>query len=56
MKHIKIRKPDIKGFFHKIKHLKIEDIKAHFRAKRERRQRVLEQRRNSHFAQKMQFL
>lgn len=54
MKHIQIRKPDIKGFFHKIKNLNQEDIKAYWTAKRKRRQQVLEQRRNSHFAQKMQ--
>lgn len=54
MKHIQIKKPDIKGFFHKIKNLKKEDIKAHWKARRERRERILEQRRNSRFAKKMQ--
>lgn len=54
MKHIQIRKPDIKGFFHKIKNLKKEDVKAHFKEKKERRQRILEARRNSKFAKKMQ--
>lgn len=54
MKHIQIKKPDIKGFFHKIKNLKKEDIKAHWKARKERRERILEQRRNSRFAKKMQ--
>ena len=54
MKHIQIRKPDIKGFFHKIKNLKKEDVKAHWKERRERRQQILEQRRNSKFAKKMQ--
>ena len=34
MKRIHIRKPDIKGFFVKIKNLKREDIKRHFQEKR----------------------
>lgn len=54
MKKIHIKKPDIKGFFAKIKNLKKEDIKQHFKAKKERRQRILEARRNSPFARKMQ--
>ena len=54
MKHIQIKKPDIKGFFHKIKNLKKEDIKAHWEERKERRDRILEQRRNSKFAKKMQ--
>lgn len=54
MKHIQIKKPDIKGFFKKIKNLKKEDIIEHRRARKERRERILEQRRNSRFAKKMQ--
>lgn len=54
MKRIHIKKPDIKGFFHKIRHLKKEDIKQHMKERRERRQRILEARRNSRFAKKMQ--
>ena len=54
MKRIHIRKPDIKGFFVKIRNLKKEDIKRHFQEKKERRRRILEERRNSRFARKMQ--
>ena len=54
MKHIHIRKPDIRGFFVKVRNLKKEDIKRHFREKKERRQRILEERRNSRFAKKME--
>ena len=57
MKQIHIRRPDIKGFFTKVKNLKNlkpEDIKRHHREKKERRQRILEERRNSRFAKKMQ--
>ena len=54
MKRIHIRKPDIKGFFVKIRNLKKEDIKRHFQEKKERRRRILEERRSSRFARKMQ--
>ena len=57
MKQIHIRRPDIKGFFTKVKNLKNlkpEDIRRHHREKKERRQRILEERRNSRFAKKMQ--
>lgn len=54
MKRIHIKKPDIKGFFTKLKNLKKEDIKRHFKERKERRQHILEQRRNSRFAKKMQ--
>ena len=57
MKRIHIRRPDIKGFFTKVKNLKNlkpEDIKRHYKEKKERRQRILEERRNSRFARKMQ--
>ncbi|WP_334136617.1 LTA synthase family protein [Muricomes intestini] len=53
MKHIQIRKPDIKGFFRKIKNLNKEDIKAYRAARKERKRYALEQRRNSAFANKM---
>lgn len=54
MKRIQWKKPDIKGFFNKLKNLKIEDIKQHRKEQRERRDRILEERRNSRFAKKMQ--
>lgn len=53
MKHIQIKKPDIKGFFHRIKNLSKEDIKAHRKEKKEAREKKLEERRNSQFAKKM---
>lgn len=54
MKQIHIKKPNIRGFFHKIKNLNKEDIKASWQAKKARREHILEQRRNSKFAKKMQ--
>ncbi len=53
MKKIQFKKPDIKGAFHKLKNLKKEDVKAYWKAKRERRQRIIEKQRNSAFAKKM---
>lgn len=53
MKKVHIKKPDIKGGFHKLKNLKKEDIKAYWTARRERRARIIEERRNSAFARKM---
>lgn len=47
------KKPDIKGTIEKIKHLKKEDIKNYWKARKERRERILEERRNSAFAKKM---
>lgn len=47
MKRIHIKKPDVKGFFTKVKNLKPEDIKRHYQEKKARRQRILEERRNS---------
>ena len=49
MKRIQIRKPNIKGFFVKVRNLKKEDIKRHFEQKRERRRKILEERQNSAF-------
>lgn len=49
----KPKKPDIKGTIYKIRHLKKEDIIAWRKAKKERRERILEERRNSAFAKKM---
>ena len=46
-------KPDVKGAVHKLKNLKKEDVKAYWTAKRERRARILEERKNSAFARKM---
>ncbi|OUP49115.1 LTA synthase family protein [Lachnoclostridium sp. An181] len=54
MKHIHIKKPNIKGSLQKLRHLKREDIKRHFRERKERRERILEARRNTAFAKKMQ--
>ena len=54
MKRIQIRKPNIKGFFVKVRNLKKEDIKRHFEQKRERRRKILEERKNSAFSKKMQ--
>lgn len=53
MKKIHIKKPDIKGAFHKLKNLKKEDVKAAWKARKERRARIIEERRNSAFARKM---
>ena len=49
MKKIHLKKPDIKGALYKIRHLKKEDIKAWYRARKERRERILEARRNGPF-------
>lgn len=54
MKQIHIKKPNIRGFFQKIKNLNKEDIKASWQARKARREHILEQRRNSKFAKKMQ--
>ena len=53
MKKLRLKKPDIKGTIQKLKNLKKDDIKAHWQMRKERRERILEQRRNSAFAQKM---
>lgn len=54
MKQIHIKKPNIIGFFQKIKNLNKEEIKASWQARKARREYILEQRRNSKFAKKMQ--
>lgn len=54
MKKFHVKKPDIKGAFHKLKNIKREDVKVYWEAKKERRSRILEERRNSAFARKMQ--
>ncbi len=53
MKKIQIKKLDVKGAVHKLKNLKKEDVKAYWTAKRERRARILEERKNSAFVRKM---
>ena len=53
MKKIQIRKPDVKGAVRKLRNLKKEDVKAYWMAKRARRARILEERKNSAFARKM---
>lgn len=54
MKKIHVRKPDIKGLSVKVRNLKFKDIKEHYKVRKERRQKILEERRNSKFAKKMQ--
>ena len=53
MKKIHIKKPDVKGAVYKIKNIKKEDVKAYWKARKERRSRIIEERRNSEFAKKM---
>lgn len=45
MKKIHIKKPDIKGAIDKLKNLKKEDVIRHFKARKERRERIIEARR-----------
>lgn len=54
MKKLQLKKPDIKGKIRKIKKLKKEDVIAYWKGRHERRERILEARRNSAFAKKMQ--
>ncbi|MEG2667541.1 MAG: LTA synthase family protein [Lachnospiraceae bacterium] len=54
MKRIHIKKIDFKGLIYKIKNLKKEDIKEHWKQKKERRDAILEKHRNSEFAKKLQ--
>ena len=54
MKKIHLKKPDIKGKIQRLKNLKKEDVKAYWKERKERRARILEERRNSAFAKKMQ--
>ena len=54
MKKLQLKKPDIKGKIRKIINLKKEDVIAYWKGRHERRERILEARRNSAFAKKMQ--
>lgn len=54
MKKLQLKKPDIKGKIRKIKNLKKEDVIAYWKGRHERRERILEARRNRAFAKKMQ--
>ena len=54
MKKLQLKKPDNKGKIRKIKNLKKEDVIAYWKGRHERRERILEARRNSAFAKKMQ--
>ena len=54
MKKIHLKKPDIKGKIQRLRNLKKEDVKAYWKGRKERRARILEERRNSAFAKKMQ--
>lgn len=53
MKKFHVKKPDMKGTFHKLKNIKREDVKAYWKARKERRKRIIEERRNSAFSRKM---
>lgn len=49
-----IKKPDFKGLVQKIKNIKKEDIKAHLEKQKERREQILEKRRNSELAKRIE--
>ncbi len=53
MKKIHFKKPDIKGKIERLRHLSREDIKNNLKKRKERRQRILEERKNSAFSRKM---
>ena len=53
LKKIRLKKPNIKGMLYKLKNLKKEDVIEWRRKRKERRARILEERRNSAFAKKM---
>nr|WP_294464494.1 LTA synthase family protein [uncultured Sellimonas sp.] len=53
MKKIHFKKPDIKGKIEGIRHLSREDLKESAKKRKERRQRILEERKNSAFSRKM---
>lgn len=50
---IQLKKLNIKGSIQKLKNLKKEDVKVWWKAKKARRERIIEERRNSEFAKKM---
>ena len=52
-KKFKFKKPDISGSIQKLMNLRMEDIKDYWKMKHERRERILEERRNSEFSRKM---
>lgn len=54
MKRFQVKKPNVRGFFQKIIHLNKDDIKTYYQTRKERRERILEERRNSAFSKKMQ--
>lgn len=54
MKKFQFKRPDIKGTIQKLRHLELADIRIWWREKKERRERIIEERRNSEFAKKMQ--
>lgn len=41
MKKIHFKKPDVKGAIHKLKNLKKEDVREYWKAKKERRARII---------------
>lgn len=53
MNTIHFKKPDIKGKIEKLRHLSREDLKESAKKRKERRQRILEEHKNSAFAKKM---
>ena len=52
-KKFKFKKPDISGSIQKLMNLRMEVIKDYWKMKHERRERILEERRNSEFSRKM---
>lgn len=53
MKKIHFKKPDIKGKIERLRHLSREDFKNNSKKRKERRQRILEERKNRAFSKKM---
>lgn len=53
-KKIQLKKPDIKGGIQKLKNIRPNDIKEYFKMRKVRREQILEKRRNSAFAKKME--
>ncbi|XCP87092.1 LTA synthase family protein [Roseburia hominis] len=53
MPKIHLKKPDFKGGFEKLKNIKFTDVKAYWKMRHERREKIIEKRRNSAFAKKM---
>lgn len=54
MRLIKLKKPDFKGFFNRVKNLNKEEIKARRAEQKLKREQKIKERQNSKFAKKMQ--